>query len=77
MNISKMISKGQLWYIPHNVLGIEGCEWQMYKVQIFIICSDNTNVLVEVKHYKTKKCNKVHVKLSKKVITEKGILYTS
>ena len=70
-----MISKGQLWYLPHNVLGIQGTPNQMYKVQIFIICKDNINVVVEVKHYKTKECNKVHIKIGKEVLTKKGILY--
>lgn len=72
-----MISKGQLWYLPCDVLGIEGSSNQMYKVQIFIICNNNIDIIVEVKHYKTKECNKVHLKIKKEVINKKGVLYVS
>lgn len=65
------IGIGDLWYIKGSFLGIESSPLQYYKVQIFMKKKDE--YLVEVKHYETKKCNKVHLLVSEKVIKKEGI----
>lgn len=71
-----MVSKGQLWYVPGKCLGIKNTPNQVYKVQIFILCPNNVDAIVEVKHYKTKHCNKVHINIKKSIIVKEGVLYT-
>ena len=62
-----IISKGDLFYLPASVLAIKATTKQEFKVQIHHVVSKD-DFIVLVKHYRTKKCNKVTVKLTRKAI---------
>lgn len=69
------IQMGQLYYMPVTTLGLpQNISTQYYKVQIITIIS-STEVLVMIKHHKTKECNKVVVKVSLEIIKNLGIKY--
>lgn len=66
------ILKGDLFYLPASVLSITGAGVkQVFKVQIHHV-TDLDKFIVLVKHWRTKKCNKVTVELSRKAIEVNG-----
>jgi len=70
------IAQGQSYYIPAATLGITAYSpYQQYKIQIHKPPKDGA-VLVVVKHYKTRKCNKVTLLLKVSTIEKHGIEVT-
>lgn len=66
------VQKGELYYVPASVLGLPSVSpSQEYKVQIHQVMSDG-NVLLLVKHFETKECNKVTVKVALTAIQTYG-----
>lgn len=67
------MQKGDLIYLRGSILGIESHTNQFYKVHLFM--KIDVGWLVEVKHYKTKKCNKVHIYVTNRELNQYGYKY--
>ena len=73
-----ILTKGEQFYMPADKLGIEqATPLQQYKVQIHKLpVKGSDTVLVVVKHFKTKKCNKVTLSIKKGTIINHGTKVT-
>ena len=72
MSKKPTIQLGEIYYLPASTLGITtDMPKQMFKVQIHKVL-DDTDVIVLVKHYQTKKCDKITLKLTISSIVTHG-----
>lgn len=72
------LTKGEQFYMPVDKLSIESASpHQYYKVQIHKLPHPKSDsIIVVVKHYVTRKCNKVTLVLKKSTVINHGIKVT-